>query len=150
MINILRTDAENDDFIALVKHLDADLARRDGAAHPFYSQFNKLDNIKHVIVVYEDTKPVGCGSMKHYEDAIIEIKRMYTSQPGRGKGIASMVLAELEKWAIELSYKQCILETGIKYPEAIGLYKKNGYVLRANYGQYMDNKDSCCFQKQLR
>ena len=35
-------------FIGLVKLLDADLAIRDGADHAFYSQFNKIDKIKHV------------------------------------------------------------------------------------------------------
>ena len=33
MINITRTDSDNPDFIELVKHLDADLAIRDGADH---------------------------------------------------------------------------------------------------------------------
>jgi len=145
----LRTDDENTDFIELLKYLDADLAGRDGDAHSFYAQFNKLDNIKHVVVAYEDAIPIGCGSIKHYDDQVMEIKRMYTSPQGRGKGIASMVLSELEKWATELSYEQCILETGVKYPEAIGLYKKNGYVLIPNYGQYANSADSRCFWKLL-
>lgn len=150
MIKTLRTDAENIDFISLLKHLDTDLAGRDGDAHSFYAKFNKLDKIKHVVVAYEDATPIGCGSIKHYDDQVMEIKRMYTSPAVRGKGIASMVLSELEKWAIELSYEQCILETGIKYPEAIGLYKKTGYVVIPNYGQYTDSPDSRCFQKLLR
>jgi len=46
MITIRRTDAENEDFVALVRELDADLAIRDGDDHPFYAQFNKIDKIK--------------------------------------------------------------------------------------------------------
>jgi ribosomal protein S18 acetylase RimI-like enzyme len=42
----------------------------------------------------------------------------------RGRGIAQMVLAELEKWAAKLGYKKCILETGKSKPEAIRLYEK--------------------------
>lgn len=46
MIRIIRTDSDNQDFIKLVKRLDADLAERDGKDHSFYAQFNKIDKIK--------------------------------------------------------------------------------------------------------
>lgn len=150
MFKIQRTDSNNRDFIELVKHLDADLALRDGDEHAFYDQFNKIDHIKHAIVAYEDDKPVGCGAMKAYAPNTVEIKRMYTLPQGRGKGIASVVLIELENWATELSYEKCVLETGKKQPEAIGLYKKNGYQIIPNYGQYADVENSVCFEKMLK
>ena len=50
MISIKRTDSGNKDFIALVRHLDADLAIRDGADHSFYSQFNSISAIRHALV----------------------------------------------------------------------------------------------------
>jgi hypothetical protein len=56
----------------------------------------------------------------------------------------------LEKWTAELSYGKCILETGIKQPEAIGLYKKSGYTVIPNYGQYAGIENSVCFEKQLQ
>jgi putative acetyltransferase len=149
MIRILRTESENKDFIELVKYLDADLAIRDGDDHSFYSQFNKIDQIKNVVVAYENEQPVGCGAIKEFEPGTFEIKRMYTSPESRGKGIASKVLTELENWATELSYKKCILETGKKQPEAISLYKRNGYKLIPNYGQYTNVENSICFEKQL-
>ena len=74
---------------------------------------------------------------------------MYTKQKNRGKGIATFVLKELENWAKELGYEKCILETGIKQPEAIRLYEKNGYELIPNYGQYAEVEDSRCFEKKL-
>ena len=150
MIKILRTDSENKDFIELVKHLDSDLAERNGDAHSFYAQFNKIDKIKHVVVAYENEQPLGCGAIKEFDKKTMEIKRMYTSPQSRGKGIASMVLSELEKWATELFYEKCILETGVKQPEAIGLYKKNEYRLIPNYGQYTEVEDSRCFEKQMK
>lgn len=150
MIKIVRTDSENMDFIELVKHLDADLAKRDGDAHSFYAQFNKIDKIKHVVVAYENGQPFGCGAIKEFDKKTMEVKRMYTSPQVRGKGIASMVLSELEKWAAELSYEKCILETGIRQPEAIGLYEKSQYKLIPNYGQYTEVEDSRCFEKQIK
>ena len=142
MIQLVRTDSYNTDFIELVKLLDADLSVRDGDDHAFYDQFNKLDAIKNTVVAYENNIPVGCGAMKAYEPTTMEIKRMYTSLDNRGKGIAGKVLAELESWATELFYEKCILETGIRQPEAIALYKKHGYHIIANYGQYAGMESS--------
>ena len=149
MIRITRTDSTNADFISLVKELDADLAIRDGEDHAFYAQYNKIDLIKHVVVAYLDETPVGCGAIKEYSEGVTEVKRMYTNPDLRGKGIASTVLKELEKWAAELHYSRCILETGIKQPEAIALYTKNSYHRIPNYGQYEGVLDSVCFEKVL-
>jgi len=74
---------------------------------------------------------------------------MYTLPENRGKGIATKVLSELELWATELSSEKCILETGKKQPEAIELYKKNGYKQIPNYGQYAEIENSICFEKNL-
>lgn len=149
MIKLLRTNAVNPDFIELVKFLDADLEIRDGEEHSFYNQFNKLETIKHVIVVFENEIPIGCGAIKEYQEDTVEIKRMFVTQNGRRKGIATKILIELEQWAKELSYAKCILETGVNQPEAIELYHKNGYQIIANYGQYENAINSVCFQKIL-
>ena len=150
MIRVIRTTSDNPDFQELVKLLDADLAVRDGEDHPFYAQYNKLDAIKHVVLAYDNEDPVGCGALKEYAPGTMEIKRMYVPPQKRNLGIASMVLAELEAWARELSYASCILETGKKQPEAISLYKKNGYTVIPNYGQYANVDNSVCFEKRIK
>ena len=150
MIEILRTNSGNRDFIELVKLLDADLAQRDGEDHPFYAQFNKIDTIKYVVMAYENGKPSGCGALKEYGPKIAEIKRMYVLPECRGKGIATNILSELEHWAGELACTKCILETGKMQPEAIGLYKKSGYTVISNYGQYAGVENSVCFEKGMR
>jgi GNAT superfamily N-acetyltransferase len=149
MTNIIRTSSDNNDFISLVKLLDADLAIRDGKEHSFYAQYNKIDKLKYVVVAYEDENPVGCGAIKEYAPGIMEVKRMFVLPELRGKGIATKVLSELEAWAGELSYKKCILETGKRQPEAIRLYQKNGYTSIPNYGQYTGMDNSVCFEKLL-
>ena len=149
-MNILRTDSDHKDFKALVKLLDADLAVRDGGEFAFYDQFNQIDNLKYVIVAFDGDTAVGCGAIKAFDDTSMEVKRMFTLPEQRGKGIASALLTELEKWARELNYKTCVLETGLRQPEAIGLYKKNGYVQIPNYGQYLGVENSVCFQKELK
>ena len=148
-MTIIRTNSENTDFIELVKLLDADLAIRDGKDHSFYAQYNKIDNIKYVVVAYENNKPIACGAIKDFAPQVMEVKRMYTLPESRGKGIAQKLLTELETWAKELSYVKCILETGKKQPEAIQLYKKSGYKITPNYGQYIGIENSVCFEKEL-
>jgi len=120
---IQRTTSENKDFIELVRHLDKDLAIRDGDEHAFYNRFNKIDTIKHVIVAYRDERPVGCGAIKAYNETTMEVKRMFVFPELRGQGIATKILGELENWAIELGYESCVLKTGKKQPEAIHLSK---------------------------
>ena len=121
MIEVTKCDSTNKNFINLVKLLDADLALRDGEDHSFYSQFNKIDVIKHALVLYKDKQPVAIGAIKEFDDESMEVKRMYTLPEFRGLGLAKKVLLELENWAKALGYKKCVLETGKRQPEAINL-----------------------------
>ena len=150
MIQIVRTDSENADFIELVRHLDVYQAEKDGKDHAFYAQFNKIANLKFVVVAYQNEKPMGCGAIKEYNSNTMEVKRMYVTPEGRGKGIATTILTELENWATELSVTKCILETGKRQPAAIGLYQKNGYSLIPKYGQYTNVENSLCFEKEIK
>lgn len=151
MIQLRRTDSKEADFLKLVALLDADLAQRDGDEdHAFYDQFNSVDSLNHIIVAYENNIAVGCGAYKIFDENTVEIKRMYVPECARGKGIAKIILKSLEKWAAEEGFKNCVLETGKKQPEAMSLYSKSGYKLRSNYGQYIGIKNSLCYQKQLR
>ncbi len=149
MITLKRTSSDNSDFQDLVKELDKDLRIRDGEDHAFFAQFNKTDTIKHVVVAYQNDRPVGCGAVKQYNDKTMEVKRMFVPLAFRGQGIASLVLQELEKWCRELNYHSCILETGQKQPEAIRLYQKNNYAVIPNFGQYAGVESSVCFEKVL-
>jgi GNAT superfamily N-acetyltransferase len=150
MITIKRTSSEDSVLINLVKLLDAELAIADGDQHVFYSQFNKIDKIKYVVLVYENEIPLGCGAIKEFGKDVMEIKRMFVSPDKRNKGFATRILIELENWASELSCTRCILETGKRQPDAIGLYKKNGYKPIPNYGQYAGVENSVCFEKVLK
>lgn len=148
-MQILRTDSTNPDFIGLVRLLDAELAERDGPENAFYSQFNKIDMLRHTVVYYAGGKALACGAIKVFEDSAMEVKRMYVLPEFRGRGIASEVLRELEVWAAELGYSRCVLETGLRQPEAIALYTRSGYTLIPNYGQYAGVENSRCFEKRV-
>ena len=149
MIDIVRTAEDNADFLSLVELLDAELRIRDGEEHGFYAQFNKPVGLGGVVIAFDDGEPVGCGAYKMYEEGVAEIKRMYVKPESRGRRIAALVLAELESWAAELGFTKCILETGHKQPEAIALYRREGYSVIPNYGQYVGVDNSVCLKKTL-
>ena len=149
MIRLLRTDSGHADFQALVVELDRYLAKTDGDEHAFYSQYNKSDGLRYVVLAYDGDKAVGCGAIKHFADDVMEVKRMYVHPDARGQGVATLVLRELENWTTELSYKKCLLETGVKQLEAVALYRKNAYEVVPNYGQYEGMENSICFEKTI-
>jgi putative acetyltransferase len=149
MITLKRTDSSDAHFQQLIVELDRYLAVTDGDEHAFYAQYNKTDAIKHVVVAYSAEQPVGCGAIKAYSNDAVELKRMFVAPGVRGKGIASLVLSELENWALKLSYTKCLLETGTKQSEAIRLYEKSGYQRIPNYGQYEHAENSVCYAKAI-
>ncbi|MGJ8685826.1 MAG: GNAT family N-acetyltransferase [Nonlabens sp.] len=149
MVRIERTTCINEHFTGLVAKLDAYLSNTDGDEHDFYHQYNGIESLNHVVIAYLKDVAIGCGAIKEFDSDSVEVKRMYVSPETRGQGIASLLLKELEEWATELKYKNCILETGKRQPEAIALYSKNEYQVIPNYGQYKGMENSVCFKKEL-
>lgn len=150
MIKIIRTDSDNEDFRQLVALLDEYLALMDGAEHDFYAQFNKIDKLRNVVVAYENETAIGCGALREYEPQLAEIKRMFVRPENRGSGVAGKILTELEDWAKELDFSECILETGVKQIAAVRLYQKSGYERIPSYGQYLNIENSICLRKIIR
>jgi GNAT superfamily N-acetyltransferase len=149
MVQLIKTNSTNEDFIQLVRLLDAELAIKDGEDHDFYHQFNGITNLNYVVVAYKNEQAIGCGAIKPFDNSTMEVKRMFVPESARGLGIATRILNELETWAADLGYKNCVLETGKKQVEAIALYKKCKYQIIPNYGQYQGVENSICFEKQL-
>jgi len=150
MNQVLRTNSSHPDFRALVIMLDAYLAEQDGEEHHFYAAFNSIATLQHCMVLYKNETAIGCGAFKPFDDTTVEIKRMFILPNYRGHGAATEILISLEQWALELGNRFSVLETGKRMPEAIALYKKNGYDLIENYGQYIDVTNSVCFRKTLQ
>ncbi|MDP3913733.1 MAG: GNAT family N-acetyltransferase [Bacteroidota bacterium] len=146
----LRTTSENNDFRKMVNALDEDLNQRNGDIQRQYDQYNKIDKIKHAIVIYVGEKPVGCGCFKRFDDETAEMKRMFVIPEMRGRKLAAQLLQELETWAVEEGCTTAVLETGLRQVEAQHLYSVAGYSRTENYGQYVGMEDSICYVKELR
>ncbi|MEV0890481.1 GNAT family N-acetyltransferase [Promicromonospora sp. NPDC050262] len=56
-----------------------------------------------------------------------ELKRIWTHDAHRRRGLARRVLSELETRARDLGYPRLYLTTGPRQPEAAGLYRATGY-----------------------
>lgn len=150
-MKVVHTNSQNTDFIALVRELDKYLSVKDGDAHEFYDQYNGIESLNDVVLVYnEQGEAVACGAFKPYEKNEAEIKRMYVRPAARGNGLATIVLQALEQKALEKGLQHSILETGKYMEDAVAFYKKNGYNEIPNFGQYEGIDNSICFRKDLK
>ena len=147
MISLKRTTSEDPDFIYLTQLFDEFLIDIDGDEKDFFAKYNQI-YINNVIVYYENGIALGCGAFKEFEKNVAEIKRMFVIPESRGKGIASQIVTELEVWYKDENYSTCLLETSNKLENAISLYKKFGFEITPNYGQYINVESSVCMMKK--
>lgn len=146
-MKLFRTTSDNPDFKYLVGLFDEYLVDIDGEQRDFFAHYNNK-YLEHVLVVYENEQAIACGGFKEYDQETAEIKRMFVHPDQRGKGIATLILNEIENWAKECGYDNFILETSPKLESAIALYKKSGYHLIPNFGQYIGVENSICMKKE--
>lgn len=101
------------------------------------------------VVAYDGFEAVATGGLRPAVDGAMEIKRMYVRPEWRGRGLARLVLADLEQRARELGATRIVLETGQRQPEAIRLYETSGYVPIDGFGHYACSPMSVSFGKDL-
>jgi len=149
-VKIKRTKSSDVDFQTLTEQLDGDLWNELEEDQATYDQYNKVPGLNTVIVIYENEHPVAIGCFKKYSDDTVEIKRMFVIKGHRGKGLAKLVLGELEKWAHDSGFRQAILETSVHFEAARRLYTNAGYTITENYDQYKGLVESVCMKKELK
>ena len=80
---------------------------------------------------------VGCGGVALFGD-YAEVKRMYTREAARGRGVGKALLARIEVEARKAAIRVLRLETGVHQTAAIGLYEGWGFRRREPFGHYAD------------
>lgn len=70
---------------------------------------------------------IGCAAVVPLAEDTGEVKRVYVRPAWRGQGVATQMLRELERRAVEMGYRRLRLETGDRQPDAIHLYENLGY-----------------------
>ena len=69
----------------------------------------------------------GCAALKALDDTRCEMKRLYVRPEYRGQGIARALVHQLMQEARVAGYRQMVLDTFPFLPEAITLYKREGF-----------------------
>ncbi|MGF6756323.1 bifunctional helix-turn-helix transcriptional regulator/GNAT family N-acetyltransferase [Paraburkholderia sp. GAS42] len=81
-----------------------------------------------LIVARLRDRPVGCVALKLHKRSPAELKRMWVSPAARGLGVGRRLLDEAEKHVRKSGSRVVRLETNRTLSEAIGLYRRSGYV----------------------
>ncbi|RMI06802.1 GNAT family N-acetyltransferase [Cellulomonas triticagri] len=125
-----------------------------------------------LVLVLEDDEPVAGGAYRrrtepeHGDPARLadpaaraadgapavptaELKRIWTHAAHRRRGLARVVLAELEQRAAAAGYPRVYLTTGPKQPEAVGLYLAAGYTPLFDPASYPGDAVPHAFEKWL-
>ncbi len=100
-------------------------------------------------VAWRSGLSVGCGAIRTLDVHSVEVKRMYVIPEARGFGVGRAMLEALEREALVLGRSRICLETGMRQPEAIALYRRHGYVDVPRFGDYPDSPLSLWLGKTL-
>lgn len=135
------------------------IARSDALMSALYpaesNHFDGPDTLRQAnvrfVAAWAGERVVGCGAVKCLPGppAYGEIKRVFVDEAVRGRGIARAIMAVLEASLLDHGIALVRLETGIHQPEAIGLYRRLGYVERPPFGDYRPDPLSLFMEKRL-
>jgi putative acetyltransferase len=101
------------------------------------------------LVARDNGQAVGCGAIVIAPEGWAEIKRMFVAPAARGQNLGRRLLASLEELAAENGIGLLRLETGIKQPEALALYRSAGFVEIAPFGSYGPDPLSLFMEKTV-
>ncbi|AYG03960.1 GNAT family N-acetyltransferase [Gryllotalpicola protaetiae] len=89
-----------------------------------------------------DGTPIGHAALRRLEvegaPVAWELKRLITLPAARGRGVGALLIEAVEADAAAAGATRVVLQTGIRQPEAVGLYEKLGYAPIAAYPPYAD------------
>jgi putative acetyltransferase len=138
------------EVIALIAELDAyqDTLYPSESRHALDLTALKQPNVLFAVARDNSGRAIGCGAIVLYPE-FGEVKRMYVSPHGRGRGVAKKLLTLLESRAVGSGCKLLKLETGPYQHEALALYASAGYERRGPFGDYTNDPLSVFMQKHL-
>lgn len=135
-MTIERITALTSEAAALLAELDRDLGSSYTAEqqHGLRPEALFQPNI-HFFLARLGGTAVGCGGVALY-DGFAEVKRMFTDEAARGRGVAKALLARFEAVARESGMVLLRLETGIHQRDAIAFYERMGFRECGVFGDY--------------
>jgi putative acetyltransferase len=109
-------------------------------------------NVRFLVARKSGGAAIGCGAILLSEDAGVrtaELKRMWVNPAIRGAGLGRRLLEALETAAVTEGVTLLRLETGVRQPEALGLYRASGYRERGPFGSYFADPLSVFMEKTI-
>jgi putative acetyltransferase len=103
-----------------------------------------------VLVARRNGELLGSIAFRVIAPGHAEIKRMFVRAEARGNGVGRRLLEALEDAARQRNVERISLETGIRQPEAIGLYRASGHRDCPPFGTYRTDPLSLFMTKRLR
>ena len=79
----------------------------------------------------------------------LELKRMYVEPAARGGGAARALLRAADALARELGAPQIYLETGLRQPEAMRFYEREGFTEIPRYPPWVDMELSVTYARRV-
>lgn len=138
------------EVIALIAELDAyqSALYPPQSTHALDLASLKQPNVLFAVARDDSGRAIGCGAIVLCPE-FGEVKRMYVSPRGRGRGVAKKLLALLESRAIASGCRLLRLETGPYQHEALTLYASAGFERRGPFGDYTNDPLSVFMQKHI-
>jgi putative acetyltransferase len=136
----------------LIAALNAELLGRypeEGATHFRLDLAEVAPGNGTFLVARRGGTAIGCGAIRRRDAAAAEVKRMYVVPAARGQRVGVAILAALEAEARRLGVARLVLETGARQPEALALYRRQGFVDIPRFGEYVDSVLSLCMAKDF-
>ena len=151
-IRIDSLDPAAPDVIGLIAASDA---YYDGLYPPESNHLEAADDLRRPNVLfvgaYVDGELAASGAAKLMDDDsdYAEIKRVFVLERFRGLGLSSRLMHHLESELRGRGVELFRLETGVRQPEALGLYRKLGYLERGPFGSYRPDPLSVFMEKRV-
>ncbi|MFW0873481.1 GNAT family N-acetyltransferase [Rhodococcoides corynebacterioides] len=151
---------DDPDVVEMIDEVQQEYVRRYGGPDSTPLRVEEFLPPVGLLVVARDAEgAVGMGGWRAHDggpesDGLLpgdaEIKRMYVRPRARGRGVARALLRAIEDSAAAAGRGRLVLETGLRQPEAIGLYTSSGYrSLVPKFGLYRHEEQSVCMVKEL-
>lgn len=102
-----------------------------------------------LLIVRENGESVAGGAFRRHGPQTAEFKRIWTHSAHRRRGLARIVLAELEALAARRGYRKVYLTTGPRQPEAKHLYLNTGYEAQFDLSADPETIGALAFTKDL-
>ena len=101
------------------------------------------------VVARDADEVLGCGALVLSNEGWAELKRMYVAPRARGRKLGRRLLEQLEAIALTQGATAIRLETGVKQPAAIALYRSSGFGEIGRFGDYPPDPMSVFMEKVL-